>query len=213
MTMKRTDIGLRADETILVFIDIQNDYCHREGTLGRSGHDLSSVDSAVRQCKNAQKLAQAAKIPVVHVRTEHSDWTDSAEWVSRGSGGLALSPGANPIVVAGSWGAEPYEVNEREDELVLIKHRYSGFSYTPLDLVVNARRRSRVLLAGFTTDVCVRATAIDAQALGFIPVLLSDATATTGVSTQEEACGLFAAYHGPTLSVHEMANLIGGSSS
>lgn len=188
-------------DSLLVFVDVQNDYCHPEGALGKAGHDLSGIDPAMDRCRAVLELARQVNVPVVHVRTEHSGWTDSADWLDRGGAGTVLAPRRAPIVRAGSWGAEPYGLEARDDELILIKHRYSAFAHTPLELVARARTRGVILLAGFTTDVCVRATAIDAQSHGLRPWLLSDATATTGTSSQAEACRLFTAFHGPSVSV------------
>ena len=192
------------DTCLLVFIDVQNDYCHADGALGKAGHDLSGIDPAIVGCRAALGLARRVEVPVVHVRTEHSDWTDTPDWLDRGSGGATLTPRRAPIVRAGTWGAEPYGFTNRDDELVLIKHRYSAFAHTPLELVARARNRTTLLLAGFTTDVCVRATAIDAQSHGLRPWLLSDATATTGASSHAEACALFAAFHGPVISTDQL---------
>jgi ureidoacrylate peracid hydrolase len=193
-----------AADCLLVFVDVQNDYCHPGGALGKAGHDLSGIDPAVDRCLAILESARQAGVPVVHVRTEHSVWTDTPDWLDRGSGGTALAPRQSPIVAAGSWGAEPYRLPSREDELVLMKHRYSAFTHTPLELVARARGRKTLLLGGFTTDVCVRATAIDAQTHGLQPWLLADATSTTGASSQAEACKLFAAFHGPVLRVEEL---------
>ena len=195
---------LVADDCLLVFIDLQNDYCHPDGALGKAGHDLSGVDPAMDRCRAVRDAAHCVGVPVVHVRTEHSEWTDSPDWLDRGSGGDKIAPKCDHIVQTGSWGAEPYGLTSRPDELVLIKHRYSGFAHTPLELVARARQRSVLLLAGVTTDMCVRATAIDAQARGFRARLLSDASATTGASSQAEACSLFAAFHGPVVTVDDV---------
>lgn len=193
-----------AKDCLLIFIDVQNDYCHREGALGMAGHDLSGVDPALARCLAVLELARYESVPVVHVRTEHSPWTDTPDWLDRGKAGTGIAPRTAPIVQAGSWGAEPYGLASRDDELILIKHRYSAFAHTPLELVARAQRRETLLLAGFTTDVCVRASAIDAQSHGLRPWLLSDASSTTGASSQAEACRLFAAFHGPTITVEEL---------
>jgi nicotinamidase/pyrazinamidase len=49
---------------------------------------------------------------------------------------------------------------------VLLKHRYSAFDHTPLDIFLGSRSIERVLLVGAATEGCVVQTAIDARELG-----------------------------------------------
>jgi ureidoacrylate peracid hydrolase len=83
-----------------------------------------------------------------------------------------------PIVEAGSWGADFYRVRPRDDELVITKHRYSGFAFTPLELALQTLRATNVLICGTATNVCVEATARDAIMRGYYPVIVANCVAS-----------------------------------
>ncbi|SCL20119.1 ureidoacrylate peracid hydrolase [Micromonospora rhizosphaerae] len=188
----------------LVIVDVQNDYCHPDGALARAGGDLSDVEPAVAAIEALLEAARAAGVPCLHVRTEHSDWTDTPEWLARGDAGALLDVRNHPIVRQGSWGAQPYRISAAEDERVVVKHRYSGFAYTSLELSLRARNRDVVLLAGVTSDLCVRATGLDALARGFQPVLVADATAATGRARHRSAVEEFRSYLGAVVTVADV---------
>ncbi|MGH3520366.1 MAG: isochorismatase family protein [Haloechinothrix sp.] len=56
----------------------------------------------------------------------------------------------------------------RQPDWVVVKHRYSGFAYTPLQLALQSKGCDTVMLTGVTTDMCVRSTATDALHSDFI---------------------------------------------
>lgn len=124
--------------------------------------------------------------------------------MARGDAGNLLDPRHHPIVRQGSWGAQPYRISAAADERVVVKHRYSGFAYTSLELSLRARGRQVVLLAGVTSDLCVRATGFDALARGFQPVLVADATAATSRARHDSAVTEFRSYLGPVVTVADV---------
>lgn len=195
---------LSARRCALVIVDVQNDYCHPDGALACSGGDMSDVEPAVAAIEATLAAARAAEVPCLHVRTEHSTWTDTPEWLARGDAGNLLDVRHHPIVRQGSWGAQPYRVAAADDERVVVKHRYSGFAHTSLELSLRARDREVVLLAGVTSDLCVRATGLDALARGFQPVLVADATAATSPARHRSAVDEFRSYLGPVVTVADV---------
>jgi ureidoacrylate peracid hydrolase len=195
---------IAADQAVLLVVDVQNDYCHPEGTLGRRGVDCGPALAAVERIGGLLPAARAAGVPVLHVHTQHSRWTDTPGWLHRGQGGATLAPDTDPIVAAGSWGAEPYGELVAEDDFTFVKHRYSAFAFTALELVLGSLARPTVVMVGLTSDVCVRATGVDAVSRGYRPVLGGDATATVGVVPQATACAEFAATIGPVATTGEL---------
>jgi ureidoacrylate peracid hydrolase len=195
---------VHADQAVVLVVDVQNDYCHPEGTLGRRGIDCAPALTAVDRIAHLLPGARTAGVPVLHVHTQHSAWTDTPGWRRRGQGGSIIEPESDPIVAAGTWGARPYGDLVAEGDFVFTKHRYSAFAWSPLELVLRGLERSTLVLVGLTSDVCVRATGVDAVSHGYRPVLASDATATAGVVPQAVACAEFAATIGPVTSVDDL---------
>ncbi|HET8758013.1 MAG TPA: cysteine hydrolase [Solirubrobacteraceae bacterium] len=172
---------------LVALVDFQNDFCHEQGAIARLGQDTSGARAALPNIERLLALARAAGVPRVHVHVVHSEWTDAPAWSARGRGGEILDIARLPVVARGSWGAEPYGIEPQDDELVLVKHRYSAFAYTPLRLVMQARGASHLLLAGVQTNVCIHATSRDAVQDGFVPVVVEDCVAAATPLEHETA--------------------------
>jgi len=61
-------------------------------------------------------------------------------------------------------------------ETIIFKRRFSAFFATDLALFLHEQKVTRVVIAGVKTNVCIRATAQDAFASGFEPVVPREAT-------------------------------------
>lgn len=61
-------------------------------------------------------------------------------------------------------------------EIVIRKRRFSAFFATDLALFLHEQEVRRVVIAGVKTNVCIRATAQDAFANGFEPIIPREAT-------------------------------------
>ena len=72
-------------------------------------------------------------------------------------------------------GAFPPSLRPLDDELVVIKHYASAFFGTSLASTLTAGGIDTVILTGFSTSGCVRATALDALQHGFIPFVVREA--------------------------------------
>jgi ureidoacrylate peracid hydrolase len=82
-------------------------------------------------------------------------------------------------LVDGQPGIEIYpEVAPQPGEIVIKKHRYSGFYGTDLDIVLRGLGIETVVITGVTTENCCHATARDAMFHDYKVVFLSDATGT-----------------------------------
>lgn len=67
---------------------------------------------------------------------------------------------------------------------------YSGFAHTDLASRLRDRGVKRVFVSGLATDYCVKATALEAKALGFETVVLQDAIAAVNVNPGDERAAL-----------------------
>jgi maleamate amidohydrolase len=71
------------------------------------------------------------------------------------------------------------------DEVVVFKQYASAFFGTSLAATLTAERIDTVLVAGFSTSGCVRATALDALQHGFAPFVVSEACGERDPRPQE----------------------------
>jgi nicotinamidase-related amidase len=70
------------------------------------------------------------------------------------------------------------DLEPASDEIVIKKHRYSGFFDTDLDIVLRSRGIETVVIIGTTTENCCHATARDAMFRDYFVVFPADGTGT-----------------------------------
>lgn len=190
----------------LVVIDVQNDYCHPRGTLGRAAWDLQYIDPAVRRILAFVEKAHRAAIPVIYVRTEHGIWTDSENWRRRIRD---FDIRVDPVCLEGSWGSDFYLVSPGPDDRIVVKHRYNAFAFTELELVLRSREIRTLLLAGVATNVCVETTAREGFVRDYGIVLLEDCCASYTIEEQQAALHNIRAYFGTVAGSTDVAAIVG----
>ncbi len=165
----------------LVLVDLQVDFCHPAGALGRLGADLSGYPSVLEQSQRLLLAARAAGVLVIHLQnTELPGDRASSPAQRRFARKLQqrFRPDGplEPICPEGSpgWEFMP-EVEPEPTETVVPKYRSSGFAGTPLDLVLRSNAVSTLVVAGATTEGCVESTARDAMFLDYAVVVAEDA--------------------------------------
>jgi ureidoacrylate peracid hydrolase len=169
-------------QAAVIVVDMQNDFCAADGSLAQSGADTSLIQAMAPRLSRLLAVARTMRLPIVHVRTEHSAWTDSESWLGRHHG----KP--RTVCYPDSWGADyfpgfaPVVDPARTPgghEFVVTKHRYSGFVGTELDLILRSNSIRTVIMTGEATNVCVESTARDAFMRDYRVVFVSDCTAAS----------------------------------
>jgi ureidoacrylate peracid hydrolase len=192
-------------DAVLVLVDVQNDFCHPDGSASRAGFDVGLIDPAVDRLLHVLGAARAAGIPVVFVRTAHDDVVDSQAWTHRTQGGIG--PGYHPATAncrTGTWGAEFYRVALETDDPVVTKHRYSGFVGTDLDMILRSLGRPSLVFAGYTTNVCVETTLRDGLSRDYLVSVVGDACAAFDPEEHEASLAVVARYFGAVTSSHAL---------
>ncbi|HVN24891.1 MAG TPA: isochorismatase family cysteine hydrolase [Syntrophorhabdales bacterium] len=180
---KRIAAQIKPGRTALVVVDVQNDFCHPEGVFGRRGFDLSHVEKSVDRLLPFVEQCRTWEMPVVFVRTIHSNWTDSDSWVGR----LAGAGREMPICRPETWGAEFYKVAPHVGDFITTKHRFSGFVGTDLNLVLRARRIETLLMTGVASNVCVETTARDGYNLDYRIIYVEDCCGAFSLEEHQSA--------------------------
>lgn len=186
----------------LVVVDVQNDFCHEDGGLARAGNDMGLVQEMVPRLAGTVEAARAAGVPLFFLRIIQSDRTNSDAWEAlEGDGG-------NRLVVDGTWGAEYYgPIRPGEGEVEIIKHRHSGFNFTPLDSMLRSLSIRTVVIGGVASNVCVEATARDAADHDYYVVLLSDGSAAVRKELHDATVYTVENYLGSTSSCDQVAGI------
>lgn len=173
MTHKKTVM----QRTALILIDLQNDFCHPEGTASKRGASTKTMQPAFKQIEELLQWARKQKLPIIHAVSEHSEWTSSPSKNERY--GRTNQQKHLTYCEPGSWGAEIYEpFTPLPDEKVVIKHRYSAFYQTDLELILRSLGIQEIILLGVYTDVCIDTTARDGYMRDFKVIIPEDGVAS-----------------------------------
>lgn len=146
-----------APPVAVVVIDVQNDFCHRDGHYSRHGKDLRSAFAVVPALVDFVSRAQACGIPCAFVRqrTEPGGKSDSPAWLR-----LKTRDGKSPdYALADSWGAELVDgLVPHARDVVVDKYRPDAFLGTPLDALLRARGIESLVFVGTTTEGCLESS-------------------------------------------------------
>jgi ureidoacrylate peracid hydrolase len=79
------------------------------------------------------------------------------------------------ILIRDTWDTDIVsELKPQPGDVVIYKHRFSGFYQTDLDATLKKLRVKHLIITGCTTSVCVEATVRDAMYRDYSCVLLAD---------------------------------------
>ena len=153
------------DSTALLVVDMQNGFCHEEGSLY-----APASEKAIDSVKEVIESARSAGTQAIYTRDVHppeqfaeAHYYDEFErWGEH--------------VLEGSWEAEIVEeLAPSEGDHIVEKHTYDAFYNTELEGWLRARGIDDLLLCGTLANVCVFHTAGSAGLRDFRPVVIEDA--------------------------------------
>lgn len=171
------------DQSVLLVIDVQNDFIHSKGEMARSGKDVTLAQKMVPTLQDFISFARQHHVPIIYTQATHSPWTDTPNWRSRHKGVRDTDHFCRP----NTWGWEFYKVAPAMDELVILKPRWNSFIGTSLEINLRAKEAKFVIATGVATGGCVEATAMNAAMLNFDVIVLDDCTADTSEESQKTA--------------------------
>jgi nicotinamidase-related amidase len=153
------------ESTAVVVVDMQNGFCHPDGSLYAPGSE-----AAIEGVAKLLDAARAAGANVVFTRDVHPPeqfedahyYDEFARWGEH--------------VVEGTWETEIVEeLSVEPDDHVVVKHTYDAFYQTELEGWLDAHGVRDLLLCGTLANVCVFHTAGSAGLRDYRPVLVTDA--------------------------------------
>jgi nicotinamidase-related amidase len=187
---KPAAVDLYSGNTILVVVDMQNDFVRPEGKI-YTGPMVSGIIEKISSLVNA---ARQTGTNVIYTQS----------WYEKDDPGFSDDPKARMNkggCMAGSWGAEIIdELKPNDEEPVVKKSSYDPFYGTKMDEVLKAlsfgeyspgsvprnreRNNSSVIITGTVSNVCVEKAVIGFYLRGFEVVIPVDCVAASSEYAQ-----------------------------
>ena len=147
----------------LLVIDVVQAYLDPASPL------YAGVEAALESNVRLVEAARAAGAPVVY--------TAVAYGAGGADGGLFYRkvPALKAFDAGSSLGRFPPQIAPRDDEVVVVKQYASAFFGTSLASTLRVLGVDTVVMGGFSTSGCVRASALDALQHGFAPFVVREA--------------------------------------
>ncbi len=137
------------------------------------GSPLYMATAAAARDSNARlaAAARAAGVPVVFTNVRYrEDGSDGGVFYRK-------APVLKAFITGSPLGAFPEELTPQAGDRVFTKQYPSAFFGTGLADVLHAEEIDTLLITGYSTSGCVRASALDAMQYGFVPLVVREACA------------------------------------
>lgn len=184
----------------LLIIDVVDAYLLPDSPL------YAGVEAALASNARLLRAAREAGIPVILTNVVYQAGVGGRD------GGVFYRkvPALKAFQEGSPLGAFPKEITPIEGEIVLSKQYASAFFGTPLASTLRAMGVDTVIMGGFSTSGCVRASALDALQHGFIPFVVREASGDRDERVQEANLFDLQAKYAEVVSEDEALKLIAG---
>jgi ureidoacrylate peracid hydrolase len=176
----------------LLVVDMQNGFCHPDGSFPKVGRGLEGAMEAVRNAAVAVAQARRADVPVVFTRHVYRPGRhDEGAALIRNSPELAGVAG----LAAGTWDAEVCEeLGCGPSDLVVDKVRFDAFQWTSLEPLLRGLGVTELMICGVVTNICVETTTRSAFMRDFPVTLIEDCCAAKTRRLHELAVEVLSSY-------------------
>lgn len=173
----------------MIVVDMQNDFGTKGGLFDRAGFDISIIQAVIGPTARVLASARRSGVKIVYLkmgfRPDLSDLgaSDSPNRVRHllfGVGETIRTPDGREgrILIRDTWNTDIVpELAPQADDVIVYKHRFSGFYQTDLDAILKQLGAKYLIVTGCTTSVCVESTVRDAMFRDYSCVLLADCMA------------------------------------
>lgn len=172
------------------------------------GSALYMATAAAARDSNARlaAAARAAGVPVVFTNVSYKpDGSDGGVFYRK-------VPVLKAFIEGSPLGAFPTELTPQDGDSVFTKQYPSAFFGTGLAGVLHGEGIDTLLIGGYSTSGCVRASALDAMQYGFIPLVVREACADRHPSPHEANLFDLQAKYAEVITEAEALAVIAGAS-
>lgn len=173
----------------VIVVDMQNDFGSEGGMFHRAGIDIAPIAALAEPIATVLDAARRLGRPVIYLKMAFQpDLSDaghptSPTWqkhvpLHAGDDVVAPDGSASRILIRDTWNTDIVDgLTPVAGDIVVYKHRYSGFYGTELESIVDDLGLELLVVVGATTSVCVESTVRDAVFRDLHCLVLDDCTA------------------------------------
>jgi ureidoacrylate peracid hydrolase len=162
---------INPNNTALLVIDIQNDYCAKEGKIAKVRKlDVSPVQGMVKSLIKFIKIARSKKITIIFTRMiEDNNYM-------RENAKIKFKASSKPldICIPDSVGFKYFKVRPEKKDFEITKKSYDAFSNPELSKILKKAGTKNLILTGAYTAVCVDSTLRAAYTKGYNIIVPKD---------------------------------------
>ncbi len=175
--------------TAVIVVDMQNDFATTGGMFERAGINISGIRAAIEPTRRLIDAAQSAGMRIVYLKMgfladlSDSGVPDAPNWRKHslfnvGQNVTAPDGTESRILIRDTWNSAIIdELTPHAGDLVVWKHRFSGFFETALHELLQADGIDTLLFVGATTSICVESTVRDAMYRDYHCLIVEDCVA------------------------------------
>jgi nicotinamidase-related amidase len=185
--------GLTPENTALMIIDMQVDFCGEGGLSTVAGMDMHEMRAPIEPIARVLAAARRFSMTVIYTREGHrndgADLTGVKRFRSRlGGAGVGDASPIGRILIRGEPGhAIIPELAPQAQEPIVDKVGSGCFYGTEVEHMLRNRGIRNLIFVGVTTECCVHSSLREASDRGFDNLLLEDCTAGTTPQLKQAA--------------------------
>ncbi len=196
--------ALDPQRTALLVVDMQNAFCHPEGTLGISGVNVEPAQAAIPAVGALVRACRSAGMPVL--------WSQQVHFAADAGRARKRLPShtqkrARVSALAGSWDAQLVDELAPlagDPALVFTKHRFGCFYETRLEAMLRMLGTEALLVCGVTANACVETTIREAYLRDYDVVAVTDCIAAVRPAWEPVAHAVWGQYFGVLATADEV---------
>lgn len=200
--MAKLPFEIDPQETALLVVDMQNDFCYREGRPNQPGGSMNRV---IPYVKRLATMCRQAGIPILWSRQVHfpNDITRRKRKIPSHLEKLNFYP-----CMFGTPGAEIIDELKEDitsNEHIFEKHRSSCFYETTLEAKLRMLGITMPIIAGVASGYCVESTIRDAYARDYEILVVKECIGSSSEEADRITLENVDKYFGLTLPLDELA--------
>ncbi|MEM2943730.1 MAG: cysteine hydrolase [Methanomassiliicoccales archaeon] len=175
----------KGEETAIVFIEFQNDFCKPGGGLYEAVKEQLKKQRTIENAADCIKKARGKCLTVLCPILFEQDYRDAG--CAGVLGPIHQNAAKAKAFRKGTWGGEIIDELKPTDQDIVVegKRTLDAFHSSNIDFVLRVNGIKNVAFAGFLTNVCVEGTARSAYDKGYKVFLLKDCTCAMSEEEQK----------------------------